>query len=131
MQPNRRKATWFNMQKLVVNNYALGILVLKVTTTPPWTDAGMDRGHGGALIGAWPPAAPVRQSSPAGAQNREGVRGTWLGSHRSSGGTVEAGRRWCRMGRRRRSVRGRLERGEKRREAGRGAVNSGGGAHLL
>jgi hypothetical protein len=31
---NRRKATWFNMQKFVVNNYALGILVLKVTTTP-------------------------------------------------------------------------------------------------
>jgi hypothetical protein len=29
MQPNRRKATWFNMQKLVVNNYALGILVLR------------------------------------------------------------------------------------------------------
>jgi hypothetical protein len=34
MQANRRKATWFNMQKLVVNIYALGILVLKVTTTP-------------------------------------------------------------------------------------------------
>jgi hypothetical protein len=34
MQANRRKATWFNMKKLVVNNYALGILVLKVTTTP-------------------------------------------------------------------------------------------------
>jgi hypothetical protein len=34
MQANRRKATWFNMQKLVVNNYALGILVLTVTTTP-------------------------------------------------------------------------------------------------
>jgi hypothetical protein len=34
MQANRRKATWFNMQKLVANNYALGILVLKVTTTP-------------------------------------------------------------------------------------------------
>jgi hypothetical protein len=34
MQANRRKATSFNMQKLVVNNYALGILVLKVTTTP-------------------------------------------------------------------------------------------------
>jgi hypothetical protein len=33
MQANRRKTTWFNMQKLVVNNYALGILVLKVTTT--------------------------------------------------------------------------------------------------
>jgi hypothetical protein len=34
MQANRRKATWFNMQRLVVNNYALGILVLKVTTSP-------------------------------------------------------------------------------------------------
>jgi hypothetical protein len=34
MQANRRKTTWFNMQKLVVNDYALGILVLKVTTTP-------------------------------------------------------------------------------------------------
>jgi hypothetical protein len=34
MQPSRRKETWFNMQKLVVNNYALGILVFKVTTTP-------------------------------------------------------------------------------------------------
>jgi hypothetical protein len=33
MHANRRKATWFNMQKLVVNDYALGILVLKVTTT--------------------------------------------------------------------------------------------------
>jgi hypothetical protein len=33
--------------------------------------------------------------------------------------------------RRRRLVRGRLERGEKRREAGRGAVNSEGGARLL
>jgi hypothetical protein len=34
MQANGRKATWFNMQKLVVNDYALGILVLKDTTTP-------------------------------------------------------------------------------------------------
>jgi dihydrodipicolinate reductase len=34
MQVSRRKATWFNMQKLVVNNYALGVLVLKVRTTP-------------------------------------------------------------------------------------------------
>jgi hypothetical protein len=34
MQASRRKATWFNMQKLVVNNYALGIVVLQVTTTP-------------------------------------------------------------------------------------------------
>jgi hypothetical protein len=42
---------------------------------PPWTDAGADRGHGGTLTGAWPPAAPVRQSSPARAQNREGSEG--------------------------------------------------------
>jgi hypothetical protein len=30
MQASRRKATWFNIQKLVVNNYALGILVLRL-----------------------------------------------------------------------------------------------------
>jgi hypothetical protein len=29
MQASRRKATWFNIQKLVVNNYASGILVLR------------------------------------------------------------------------------------------------------
>jgi hypothetical protein len=29
MQASRMKTTWFNMQKLVVNNYALGILVLR------------------------------------------------------------------------------------------------------
>jgi hypothetical protein len=29
MKASRRKATWFNMQKPVVNNYALGILVLR------------------------------------------------------------------------------------------------------
>jgi hypothetical protein len=34
MQANGRKASWFNMQKLVFNDYTLGILVLKVTTTP-------------------------------------------------------------------------------------------------
>jgi hypothetical protein len=39
---------------------------------PPWADAGADRGHGGALTGAWPPAAPVHGSSSAGAQQREG-----------------------------------------------------------
>jgi hypothetical protein len=42
---------------------------------PPWIDAGADRVHGGALTGAWPPAAPVRQSSPVGGQNREGSEG--------------------------------------------------------
>jgi hypothetical protein len=34
MQANGRKATWFNMQKFVVNDYPFGILVLKVTITP-------------------------------------------------------------------------------------------------
>jgi hypothetical protein len=34
----------------------------------PWT-------HGGALTGAWPLAAPVRQSSSAGAHNGEGGEG--------------------------------------------------------
>jgi hypothetical protein len=29
MQASRRKATWFNMQKPLVNNYTLGILVLR------------------------------------------------------------------------------------------------------
>jgi hypothetical protein len=29
MQASRRKATWVNRQKLVVNNYALGKLVLR------------------------------------------------------------------------------------------------------
>jgi hypothetical protein len=38
---------------------------------PPWTDVGADSGHGGVLTGARPPAAPVRQSSPAGVQQRE------------------------------------------------------------
>jgi hypothetical protein len=35
----------------------------------------VDRWHGGVLTGAWPPAAPVRQSSPVGAQNGEGSEG--------------------------------------------------------
>jgi hypothetical protein len=42
---------------------------------PPWTDAGADRGHDSVLTGDWPPAALVRQSSPAGAQNGEGSEG--------------------------------------------------------
>jgi hypothetical protein len=101
---------------------------------PLWTDGGADRGgpgHGGALTRARPPAAPVHQSSPAGAQQREERTGS---STRASQGL-----RWRRGGRamavqnrrRRRSVRARLEHGEKRREAGRGVVNSGGGARLL
>jgi hypothetical protein len=45
---------------------------------PLWTDAGVDNGHSGALIGARPPAAPVCQSSQAGAQNREGGTGSLI-----------------------------------------------------
>jgi hypothetical protein len=41
----------------------------------PWTHGGADRGHGGTLTGAWPLAAPVSQSSPAGVQNGEGSEG--------------------------------------------------------
>jgi hypothetical protein len=46
---------------------------------PPWIDGGMDRGgsgHSGALTGAQPPAAPVRQSLPAGAQKGERSTGS-------------------------------------------------------
>jgi hypothetical protein len=56
--------------------------------SPPWSDAGADRGHGGVLTGAWPPAAPVRQSSPTGAQNGEGSEGN------SARVSLELGRRW-------------------------------------
>jgi hypothetical protein len=41
----------------------------------PWIDVGVDRGHSGALIGPWPPVAPVCQSSPVEAQNGEGSEG--------------------------------------------------------
>jgi hypothetical protein len=59
---------------------------------PPWTDTDADNGHGGTLTGARPPAAPVRQSSPAGAQNGEGGTGSSLraspGLERRRGGRV-------------------------------------------
>jgi hypothetical protein len=47
---------------------------------PPWTDIGADSGHGGVLTGARPPAAPVRQSSPVGAQQREERTGSSIGA---------------------------------------------------
>jgi hypothetical protein len=58
-----------------------------------WTHGGADRGHGHALTRAWPPAAPVRQSSPAGAQNGEGSEGNsaWVSpelGRRCGGGTM-------------------------------------------
>jgi hypothetical protein len=55
--------------------------------SPPWTDTGADRGHGGVLTEAWPPAAPVRQSSPVGAQNGEVSTGS------SARASPELGRR--------------------------------------
>jgi hypothetical protein len=43
---------------------------------PPRTDTGANRGLGGALTGAWPPATPVRLNSLVSAQNREGSTGS-------------------------------------------------------
>jgi hypothetical protein len=87
--------------------------------------------HGGVLTGARPPAALVRQSSPAGAQQREERTGSSArvspGLRRRRGGwatAVKAQRHRC-------SVRGLLRRGERGKEAGRGAVKLGRGARLL
>jgi hypothetical protein len=78
-----------------------------------------------------PPAALVHQSSPAGAQQREQRTGSsaraspGLGRHRGDRATaVKVRRRRC-------SVRVLLRRGERGKEAGRGAVKLDGGAHLL
>jgi uncharacterized protein with von Willebrand factor type A (vWA) domain len=97
----------------------------------PWTDADADNGHGGALTGARPLAAPVRQSSPAAAQNGEGGTGSSsrasLGLERRRGGRAMTGTaRWCW-----RSVRERLELREREMRAGKGAVKLGEVAHLL
>jgi hypothetical protein len=88
-------------------------------------------GRSGALTGAQPPATPVRQSSPAGAQQREERTGSsarassGLERHRGGRATaVKARRHQC-------SVRGLLRHGERGKEAGRGALKFGGGARLL
>jgi hypothetical protein len=68
----------------MLENFRPGIIFQWINpwtgSTSPWTgrvcSVGMDRGHGGALTGAWPPTAPVRLSSPAGAQNGEGSTGS-------------------------------------------------------
>jgi hypothetical protein len=85
---------------------------------PPWTDAGADNWHGGVLTGAWPPVAPVHQSSLAGAQHGEGGTGSSIraspGLERRRGGRAMTRKaRWCR-----RSVRGRLELLERENESG-------------
>jgi hypothetical protein len=65
-----------------------------------------------------------------GSADRRGV-GARRRAHRSSGSAVEARRRWCRIGRRRRSVRTLLRHGERGKEVGEGVVLLGGGARLL
>jgi hypothetical protein len=97
----------------------------------PWIDTGADRGHDGVLTGAWPPAAPVRLSSPAGAQNGEG-------STRSSArAPPELGRR---CGSRETVVQNReaaalgedtTQACREGKERGKGVVLLGGGARLL
>jgi hypothetical protein len=88
-------------------------------------------GRSGALTGARPPAALVRQSSPAGAQQREERTGSSarasprLGRRRGGRAmVVKARRHWY-------SVRGLLRRGKRGKEAGRGAVKIGRRARLL
>jgi hypothetical protein len=54
------------------------------------------------------------------------ARGTGIRSHRSSGGAVEAERRWCRTGRRRRSVRSSCGLGSERLRVRGGVVMAGG-----
>jgi hypothetical protein len=99
--------------------------------SPPCTDVDTDSGHGGVLTRAQPPAAPVRQSSPVGAQQREERTRSLIraspGLERRRGGQAMMVRaRWCRH-----SVRGRLEHGEREMWAGRGAMKLGEGARLL
>jgi hypothetical protein len=65
---------------------------------PPWTDAGVDNGHGSVLTGARPPAIPVCRRSPARVQQREERTGNSIrdsqGLERRRGGwvmTVQSG----------------------------------------
>jgi hypothetical protein len=87
---------------------------------PPWTDASVDRGHGGA---------PKLTGEGAKWRGEQGELGSGLTGARRD--IEEAGRRRCRMGRRRHSVRRLLRRGEREIGAGRGAVKLGEGARLF
>jgi hypothetical protein len=66
-----------------------------------------------------------------GRKRGRGALGPRLGPHRSLSGAVATGRRRCRTGRPRHSVRGLLRRGEREKGAGRGAVKHGEGACLF
>jgi hypothetical protein len=119
------------INELFSNGKGRGSVRRAQSTVDRWRHEQRRAGHGGTLTGVRPPATPVHQSSPAGAQQRERSTGSSARAspelRRRRGGRAMAVQNW----RQRHSVRGRLERGEKRREAGRGVVNSGGGARLL
>jgi hypothetical protein len=88
---------------------------------PLWTDGGVDRGgpgHDGALTGARPPAAPVRQSSPAGVQ--KGERSTGSSARASSELGRRCGGQATEVQNREAAVLGEdtLRRGERGKEAG-------------
>jgi hypothetical protein len=97
----------------------------------PWTHGGVDRGYGGALTGAWPPAAPVRQSSLAGAQKGERSTGSsaWasleLGWRCSDWATAVQKRQVAALGERA------AQAWREGKGVGRGAVKLGEGARLL
>jgi hypothetical protein len=92
---------------------------------PPWTSLHRQPEE---LIGARPTGAPVHRGLH---RKDEELARVWyrasLEVEERRGGRVTA----VPNRRRRRSVRAMLKRGEKRREAGRGAVKPGGGARLL
>jgi hypothetical protein len=93
---------------------------------PLWTDGGADRVGGRGMAASSPELGlrPLRcaKARRRGHKRERGARGARLGPHRSSGGAVEAGRRWCRTERQRRSVRTLLRCGERGKEAGEGVV---------
>jgi hypothetical protein len=106
-----------------------------------WTGAGRAVHHGPTVVRREGTAArspelglrPLRCNKAhwRGHKRGRGARGARLGPHRSSGGAVAIGRRRCKTGRRRCSVRGLLRRGEREKGARRGAVELGEGARLL
>jgi hypothetical protein len=110
-------------------------------STSPWTGRARSVHRGPTSVRTTGTAArspklgfrPLRcaKAHRRGRKTEREARGALLGPHRGSSGIEEGGRRRCRAGRRRRSVRQWLRRGEREVSAGRGAVSSGEGARLL
>jgi hypothetical protein len=94
--------------------------------TVAWTDGTVARSLELGLRPLW-----CAKACRWGHKRERGTRGARLGPHQGSGGVEEEGRRRCRTGRRWRSVRRLLRRGEGEIGAGRGAVTLGEGACLL